>query len=372
MAQSLDEQVNTIERALGERMIEHALVIVRAWLNELGENNLYEEAYSSIQTEYKKLFLNWLSSDDENTDEVLNRLTGEMYQLTDAVYADVRIQRGLSPDMHGFSPNSPQSVANYFQNCLKITKEDYAWLHNALIDSSQASIGVLAIGALAKNVRECFSLDAINAMIDGAKSAKQIVADQCMANLFLVLIQYDIRIDFFPQLQEAVLQLIGESDEEQLHAFMVLCAIIEASSSMPSDEEHEFMDSLLSILTETWLYDLLVVGHGQRESTLAHILLDQGRMDMMWEHLEDAEKHLVTSLRKGSKSPLDYINYGHCLLLKGDRIMAFETYKQARQLCSGPKEFFAIFRPDRRALVDHGVPVEQVYLIEDQLLKSDA
>lgn len=29
----LEEQVITIERALGERMIKHALVVVRSWLN---------------------------------------------------------------------------------------------------------------------------------------------------------------------------------------------------------------------------------------------------------------------------------------------------------------------------------------------------
>ena len=39
--QSLDEQINTIERALGECMIEHALVIVRPWLNDLGLDNPY-------------------------------------------------------------------------------------------------------------------------------------------------------------------------------------------------------------------------------------------------------------------------------------------------------------------------------------------
>ena len=49
MAQTLDEQILTIERALGERMIDHALVIVRAWLNELGENNPYEEAYQALE-----------------------------------------------------------------------------------------------------------------------------------------------------------------------------------------------------------------------------------------------------------------------------------------------------------------------------------
>ena len=67
---------------------------------------------------------------------------------------------------------------------------------------------------------------------------------------------------------------------------------------------------------------------------------------------------------------MDYIRYAHSLLLQGDRMMAFENYKQARQLCGSSKEFFNLFRPDRKQLVEHGVPIEHVYMIEDHLLNS--
>ncbi len=371
MAQSLEEQVFTVERALGERMIEHALVIVRAWLNEIGENNPYEEAYSSIQTRYQSLFNNWLTSDDNDTDEQLDGLTGEMYQLSDAAYAQIRLKRGLSPDMHGFNPDSAHSVVNYFQHCVKFSQEDLNWLRTALADTDQAAVGILAVGVLAKNLRECFNLDAFMAIIEGAESAKQIVSEQCVANIFLLLIQYDIRIDFFPQIQDAVLRLIGDTEEDYQTAFAVLCAIIEAAQMSMPDEEKEFIQSLMTILPDTWLYDLLVAGNDEREQRMAMLYLKLGRMDLMWSRIEVAEHYLVAQLRKGSKDPQDYLNYGHCLLLKGDRMMAFETYKQARQLCK-VKDFYSLFRPDRRMLVEHGVPVEQVYLIEDQLLKSDA
>ena len=46
--------------------------------------------------------------------------------------------------------------------------------------------------------------------------------------------------------------------------------------------------------------------------------------------------------------------------------------RQARQLCGNVKDFFNLFRPDRRQLVDCGVPVEFIYLIEDQLLKGNS
>ena len=117
MAQTLTDQIITIERALGERMIDHALIILRAWMNELGENNPYEQAYSDIEEQYNKLFTEWLTSDDPKGDEILDGLTGDTYRLTDAVYLDIRLKRGIAPEMHGFNKQSHQSILQYFSVC---------------------------------------------------------------------------------------------------------------------------------------------------------------------------------------------------------------------------------------------------------------
>ena len=69
----LEEQVITIERALGERMIKHALVVVRSWLNELGEGNAFEQTYHSIFERNEALFSQWLITDEAEQDEQLNQ-----------------------------------------------------------------------------------------------------------------------------------------------------------------------------------------------------------------------------------------------------------------------------------------------------------
>ena len=125
---------------------------------------------------------------------------------------------------------------------------------------------------------------------------------------------------------------------------------------------------LVGMLPETWLYEVLVTGNAEREMEMAGTYLSVGRMDLLWEHPNWAEKYLIKVLRDGSENPMDYINYGHCLMLRGDRIMAYESYRQARSMCRSVREFFSLFRPDRRQLVDHGVPIEQVYLMEDMML----
>ncbi|MBR2166367.1 MAG: hypothetical protein IJ915_07490 [Paludibacteraceae bacterium] len=409
MAQTLDDQILTIERALGERMISHALVVVRAWLNELGENNPYEQAFNDIRSRYDALFNEWLTSDDPHREETLDALTGDMYRLVDASYASLRLYRGLSPRLHGFNPDNPQSVIRYFSSCLQFRDEDIEWLKDVLSDANRASIALMAVAALAKNIRECFNESLLLTLIEGINCENEVVAEQCLANVLILLAHNDVRIDFFPKLQEAFVMAVDEMGDDVEQAFQTLCALVRSSKSnwrdhiasgdlkvedlpeelqdllelttgdrqsiegvmawIPSSEQ-EYMDGLIQMLPETWVYDSIIRESPEREAQIAVVYLSIGRMDLIWKHIDAASAWLLHQLRQGSESPKDYINYAHCMLLQGDRMMAFEYYRQARQMCKGPKEFFALFRPDRRALVDHGVPIEQVYLIEDQLLNN--
>lgn len=408
MAQSIEDQITTIERALGERMVHHALVIVRSWLNELGENNPYEEAYEAIRSQYSTLFDEWLTSEDPHREEHMDQLTCDTYRLVDASYVSLRLQRGLSPEMHGFNPQNPQSVMRYFSNCLQFRDEDFEWVHEIMSDSDRAAIALLVVSSLSKNIRECFNERALLALIDGISSVNEVVAEQCIANLLTLFAHYDIRIDFFTDIQNAFIEAVEEMGDEGEEAFHTLCALVRSISPvwkedvksgelkiedlpeelqnlleltgeknniegvvswMPASEQ-EYMQGLVDILPDTWIFSALIGDSLERAGQMAIVYLSVGRMDLLWDNTDAAAKWLLNRLREGSKSPKDYINYAHCMLLQGDRMMAYEYYHQARLLCKGAKEFFALFRPDRRALVDHGIPVEHVYLIEDQLINN--
>lgn len=406
MAQGLDEQINTVERALGECMIEHALAVVRVWLNELGENNPFEDAFRSIETQYEKVFQIWLNSDDEENEAKLNKLTGDAYQLVDAVYVEIRLKRGLSPQMHGFNPESPQSLIQYFSSCIKMQQKDHEWLREAMRDANKVGMALVAITALVRNLRECFSIEGILTLIEGFEAENDIVADQCLANVITLLIHYDIRMDFFPQIQDAFVAELTDMGDNLNHVFDVLCAIIKSSrrdwlesyavgemalSDLPNElqklveatgiqndiktfyswvpkSESEYMAGLVQIFPQTWLYEVLIKGNAEYERNLTYTYLSIGNRDLMWDFPEVGEQWYVNVLRRGSDQPMDYINYGHCLMLKGDRMMAYEAYRQARQMCKSAKDFLALFRPDRRNLVERGVLLEHVYLIEDRML----
>ena len=373
MAQTLEEQIAVVERALGECMIDTALVVVRSWLNEIGENNPYEEAFVDLQKRYRALFDRWLNIDDPSEDEELGKLTGDAYQLVDAVYADVRLKRGLSPDMHGFNHESAHSVMHYFENCARFRPEDLEWFHELLNDEEHTELALVAITGLAYNLRTCFSIDAFLALIDGINADNEMAAGMCIAHSMMLLVQYDVRIDFFPQIQDAFANIIAENDIGE-HVFELLCALVrnEMVLKLLPGPNDEYLPQIIPLIPQSWLYALLIEGSTEREHRFAYHCMKAGYREMLWDFPEVAERVYVEMLREGSDKPMDYINYAHSLLLKGDRMMAFENYKLARQLCGSSKEFFNLFRPDRRQLVDHGIPMEHVYMMEDRLLEGNA
>ena len=371
MAQSLEEQIAVVERALAECMIDTALVVVRSWLNELGELNPYEEAFVSLQKRYRDLFARWLNVADPHQEEELNSLTGDAYQLVDAVYADIRIARGVSPQMHGFNHDSAHSIMHYFENCVRLRPEDLEWLRELMNDEGRTEIALVAITGLAYNLRFCFSTDALLTLIDGINSENDMISGMCTAHSMLLIAQYDGRIDFFPQIQDAFANAIAENDLAE-RMFDLLCGLVRNEQVMKllPGQNDDYLHEIIPIIPQTWLYALLIEGSTERERRFAYYCLQAGYPEQLWDFPDIAERVYVQQLREGSNQPMDYIHYGHSLLLQGDRMMAFENYRQARQLCQSSKEFLGLFRPERKALVEHGVPMEDVYMLEDNLLEG--
>ena len=399
----LSEQVNTVERALGERMITHAMVIVRQWANELGDE-LYAARIDQLEQNYRYVFEYYLSTDDPDRDALLDKMTGEAYRITDDVYAALRIKRGMSPTMHGFNPGNPQSVMHYFSSCVQLQTDDLDWLRQAAQYEHSAAIAIAASAALAQNLRECFNEAAMLTLIDVANTDNGLVADQALANLILLLAHYDVRIDFFPNIQDAFMEPLGDGTR----AFETMCAIIRstkmnlrdvlASGQLSFDDlpealkdllgstgdatdiesieswmpasENEYMAGITSILPDTWVYAVIVGDNAEREEKVALTYMTVGKMDMLWDNMDMAEGWLTQRLGSEQAAPIDYINYGHCCFVRGDRMMAYENYREARNRCKSAKEFFALFRPDRHFLLEKGIPVEQIYLMEDQLLRT--
>ena len=284
---------------------------------------------------------------------------------------------------------------NYFMNSVRLRPEDLEWLHTILNDEETPGKAMVAFAALSHGLRECFSIDAFLALIEGITSEEDMTACQCVVNAIQLLIHYDVRIDYFPQIQEAFLAAVADMKDQDTLINTSLSALIKVTSKSSVSEEiqdlfkmyglEEKLDSvqawtpksemeyqcgLIRAFPQTWVYEVLVEGSEARERLVVSVMLKCGYSDMLWIRPDVAEQVFSEMLRKGSERPIDYIHYAHCLMLKGDRMMAFENYRQARSMCPSVKDFYALFRPDRGMLVDHGVPLEHVYLIEDMLFRG--
>ena len=404
---TLDEQRNMMEHAMTERMLNHAFVVLRQWAHELGFAP-YVDRIHSLEDNYKQLFDYYLVGNDPDRDAIHDQLTTEVYRLGDEMYADMCLKQGKAPEMHGFDCTNISSVMTYFTSCMHLQEEDLDWLVEAANDSEQSAMAFVAVAALSANLRETFNEDALMAMIDIVNASNTATADQALASLILLLAQWDIRVDYFPKMQEAFLEQIGDGER----AFLLMTALMRASNKSikemidtehitPDDipeelhdilgeefsaedmeksmdrlsklmpkTEHAYIEAIVEMLPDTWVFDVIVGEDEQRAVRVDRLYLELGSMCFMWDNLEEAEKWLIDRLRSGVAKPQDYINYGHCCFLKGDKMMAFENYLEGKRLCKSTRDFFDLFRPDRKILVEKGIPLEQVYLMEDHLLKA--
>lgn len=407
---TLDEQRDTIERALGERMLNHVYFFLRQWAKELGFGP-FSDRIHSLSENYNHLFDYYLATDDPERDAIHNQLTTETYRLLDEMYADIRIKRGLAPEMHSFNPDNPDSVMRYFSSCVHLQDEDLDWLREAADDPERSATALIAFAALCQNLREGFQENAVATLLDLINAESEMIAEQATVHSILILAQYDIRIDFFPELQEQFLstlekkedmvyvalratiksvttnlgQMIENHELEELDLPPEMRELINETSHNEGESfmdklnrlakyiphtESDYMEVIVGILPDTWVFDEIIGENDERMMQIEELYLHIGYMDLMWDRWEDAEDWLLLRLRENKATPKDYLNYGHCCFLRGDRMMAYENYMEAKRRCNSTKAFFELFRPDRKMLVEKGIPLEQVYLMEDQLLRQ--
>ena len=406
---TLEEQRDIIERALGERMLNHVYFFLRQWAKELGFGP-YSDRIHSLSDNYNHLFDYYLATDDPERDEIHNKLTLETYRLMDEMYADIRIKRGLAPQMVGYNPDNPESVLRYFESCVHLQDEDLDWICDAADDPERSATALIAFAALCTNLRESFQEEAVLTLIDLMDAESEVIAEQATVHTIMTLAQWDMRLDFFDNIEHAFIEKLDKKGDMVYMALRAVITsvnanlhemienheieeddlprevreIIEETSKNKEESfmdkldriskwlpktEKEFVELIVSILPETWVFDTIIGEDEERMMSIEELYLHIGYMDLMWDRWEDAEAWLIGRLRANKATVKDYINYGHCCFLRGDRMMAYENYCEAKKMCESTKTFFDIFRPDRKMLVEKGIPLEQVYLMEDQILR---
>lgn len=385
---TLDEQRDVTERALGERMLNRAFVILHQWLQEIGFMQ-YGDRLQSLEQNYEAVFRYYLSSEDPDRDKILDDLTGATYRLVDEVYCELCLKRGRYPQMVGFNEENTQSVVTYFASCVRLRDEDYDFLRKICISEPAPALALLTLASQLSISRDIFSEQTFLFLIEAVDSDVELISSQTLAMLIMLLVHYDVRIDFFPTVQSAFLEMLSRHEDS---AFDKLLAIISStrhniseilsSENLPTEletdieqvvswipkSEEEYATGLIMMMPETWVFDVIVGEDEERQRLVSEAYLRAGVMDLWWDNLDEAEQILLDMLRSENPAAQDFIHYGHICFVRGDRLLAYENYREARRMIGSSKEFLACFRPERRFLIDKGVTLEDVYLMEDHLL----
>lgn len=362
---------------------------------------------------------------DDERDHILDELTQAYYDLTDTIYADLARKEGIFPTIAGFDTSSEDSMMRYFSFASPLRDEDLAWLEQTCIEAENEDLCTHLVSALAANVRQhVFSAPAVLSLIRIALGPVEPVAYQATAQLIMLLAHYDTRIDFYPDIQQAFQDLVADSDR----AFALLGAVISDDQHRTAAPEiRELFHSTLEILPSTGVFSAICTTDAQRQQ-VAELYVDlgmneqafdqvlMGRSDIItdrelradyylynelydeafadYQHLIDvgvatdrtyfraawsalmigdyahAEQYMIYRLRLPAPVTEDYLNYGHLCFVRGDKATAYEYYLLARQNAGSLRHFKDTFCPDRKVLADMGIPLQEIYLMEDRLLQK--
>lgn len=401
---------------LGERMLRHADSVLRGWANELNDLSFFARL-DRLQEQYDQSWQTYLTETvndgmaGEEVQRAMNVLTHRYFLLSDELYDRIRLKRGEVPDMHGFGKDNVDSVTTYFARNLNRKNEDLDWIYSIAQDDDHQAMAVSAIAALAVNLKTGFWEEGVHLLLDVAE-LDTLAGQQALAQAMLITALFDLRLDYFDEINDrwvalaekkaditvaAMEALVGQSEvAEQLPEtwiFSLICDTDEkrcrlAHEYLRRDMREQAFDGCLmnrtdmcgtddALRADMLLYDDLwdealgvyqdIVARGEDTPNV--------RFRMAWCALLTgdytlAEKMMIARLRDTDNvRKEDYINYGHLCWLRGDRVTAYENYREARRLCKDLKEWKAAFCPDRKVISQLGIPLDEVYLMEDRLLK---
>lgn len=126
----------------------------------------------------------------------------------------------------------------------------------------------------------------------------------------------------------------------------------------------EHMELYMEALDLYYKLDILQPNNRQVLRSIAWCSFISGQMEQARSYYEKL-KALPSAMQM-----VDYLNYGHYYFVQGERMEAYQYYVQALRMCDTIKVFLKTFRPDRRILLEKGIPTPDIYLMEDQLIAA--
>lgn len=414
----LKARVAQVEKALKERNIEEALVVLEPWVQEFGHDENLKKAIAQLREDYKEALAQWQADKNPEADSILNNLTHSTYKALDIMHAFARIdEEVVSPNV---SPNHRDMLAMYayFEQMPLPQEKELEWFHKKARDP-KAVIMDMIVHTLEKSLSECFWEPSLMAIIEEIDSPVRRVARSCATAAISLLITYNDRLPVYPELREAFEKAVEKHGDEMWDAFTTSCfnthqiyfgidmPDMKDMSLVPKalmkilqrigldiekglkehardDEGYREMHRLLDHIHGTWVLNTILpqpenwdetqddgtpLPADSREGKLCYTFIEIGRVEFLLDEPEKAERWLTHRIEEEhTPNPLDYLHFGHVMIIKGEREKGMDYYRKALEM-SGDKEFFfERLQYEKRFMKEYHVADEAQYNeIEDQL-----
>jgi len=246
---------NAASRSLSGRMLGHALAVMRPMAQDLGDAS-FTERLDAIRRNYRYVADYFMSgSDDPQRSEVIRSLVREAYELLDDMYLRQRQKESLSYEFREMlrpvegSANA-EDAFRYFW--LGPVDQPHLDRFMALVsDPEMEDEALMAVSALTLSLLRSFSELGILTLLRAAEPQfSQCVRERAWVSAILVLLNYDERLRFFPDIVSALQDLLDEEDGRVYACTATTCIVRTLGTDWANGAYESLQQKLLPLLNK--------------------------------------------------------------------------------------------------------------------------
>lgn len=302
---------DTISRNLSGKMIGHAINLMRPWADACGKTEnlkVYERAYQQVVDDYMAV------GQRAEQHQAIDRIVRDLYVCLDTLYQDMRCQESTAYEIRRLlqpvhEPNSPETAFDYFwlnraTDSTEMTAYAQDLYMSYLSDPEMEDEAMMAVSGLTMRLLRTFSVRALQLLMYAAEEQYPLpVRERAWVGIVLVMMHYDVRMSYYPELLEQLQDLIL-TDDGRVLARSAQTALIH-TTAIPwivevTDDQQKTMQSAL----DNYLRNHTVDNH----QIMLDATMDDDFADEETAQLQEAAMSHFSEVRHIMRNALDY-NY---------------------------------------------------------------
>lgn len=236
-------------------MLGHALALMNPWAKELTDAP-YLERWQTINRNYRLVSDYYMSgADDPQRMEVIDSLVRDAYLLLDDMYLRRRLNESTDYEFREMlrpaeAATDAASVFRYFW--LGMPDDAHIARFGELIaDPEMEDEAMMAVSALSLALFRSFSEKSLLALTSAAdERCTQYVRERAWVSLILVLLAYDERLRFFPDVVSALQDLLDAYDGRVYAATAMTCIVRTLGVDWANHTYESLQQKLLPLLSK--------------------------------------------------------------------------------------------------------------------------